>query len=95
MQNGLDGLSRLKVPEDLHEVEVATAFPLNPKETKMIEDRLRQALGRAVRLKTKEDPALILGEHGDSMVPIWSSATVAGLPLEKFPALPCFAMLKK
>ncbi len=29
--------------------------------------------------------ALILGEHGDSMVPIWSSATVAGLTLEKFP----------
>ncbi len=28
--------------------------------------------------------ALILGEHGDSMVPIWSSATVGGLPLEKF-----------
>lgn len=30
--------------------------------------------------------ALILGEHGDSMVPIWSSATVGGLPLDKFPA---------
>ena len=29
--------------------------------------------------------ALILGEHGDSMVPIWSSATVAGLPLEQWP----------
>lgn len=29
--------------------------------------------------------ALILGEHGESMVPIWSSATVAGLPLEKYP----------
>lgn len=29
--------------------------------------------------------ALILGEHGDSMVPIWSSATIAGLPLEKYP----------
>ncbi|MCA9129964.1 MAG: lactate/malate dehydrogenase family protein [Planctomycetales bacterium] len=27
--------------------------------------------------------ALILGEHGDSMVPIWSSATIGGLPLEK------------
>lgn len=25
--------------------------------------------------------ALMLGEHGDSMVPIWSSATVNGLPL--------------
>jgi L-lactate dehydrogenase len=29
--------------------------------------------------------AMILGEHGDSMVPIWSSATVAGLPLEQWP----------
>ncbi len=29
--------------------------------------------------------ALILGEHGDSMVPIWSSATVGCLPLEKYP----------
>jgi L-lactate dehydrogenase len=29
--------------------------------------------------------ALILGEHGESMVPIWSSATIAGLPLDKFP----------
>jgi L-lactate dehydrogenase len=29
--------------------------------------------------------ALILGEHGDTMVPIWSSATVGGLPLDKFP----------
>lgn len=29
--------------------------------------------------------ALILGEHGDSMVPIWSSATVGGLSLEKYP----------
>jgi L-lactate dehydrogenase len=29
--------------------------------------------------------ALILGEHGDSMVPVWSSATVAGLPLEQWP----------
>jgi L-lactate dehydrogenase len=28
---------------------------------------------------------LILGEHGDSMVPIWSSATIAGLPLDKYP----------
>ena len=29
--------------------------------------------------------ALILGEHGESMVPVWSSATVAGLPLDKYP----------
>jgi L-lactate dehydrogenase len=31
--------------------------------------------------------ALILGEHGDSMLPVWSSATVDGLPLAKFPGV--------
>lgn len=30
--------------------------------------------------------AMILGEHGDSMVPIWSSATVGSLPLERYRA---------
>ncbi|MDI6829427.1 MAG: L-lactate dehydrogenase [Armatimonadota bacterium] len=29
--------------------------------------------------------ALILGEHGDSMVPIWSTATINGVPLKSFP----------
>ena len=28
---------------------------------------------------------MILGEHGDSMVPIWSAAQAGGMPLEKFP----------
>lgn len=41
----------------------------------------------AEQLKTPatQTRALILGEHGDSMVPVWSSATIGGLPLEKFP----------
>ena len=29
--------------------------------------------------------ALILGEHGDSMVPIWSSAAIGGVPLKSQP----------
>jgi len=32
--------------------------------------------------------ALILGEHGDSMIPIWSSASYGGLSLENHPDLP-------
>ncbi len=28
--------------------------------------------------------AMILGEHGDSMLPVWSSATLDGFPLTKF-----------
>ena len=31
--------------------------------------------------------AMILGEHGDTMLPIWSSATVDGFPLLKFPGV--------
>ncbi len=35
--------------------------------------------------------AMILGEHGDTMAPVWSSATVGGFPLLKFPgATPTF-----
>lgn len=38
--------------------------------------------------------ALILGEHGDSMLPIWSSATLDGLPLAKWPGLTPAAQTK-
>ncbi len=47
--------------------------------------RLRGYLARKLRVSPTQVQALILGEHGDSMVPIWSSATVAGLPLEQWP----------
>src|SRR5207249_7617361 len=38
-----------------------------------------------LRLAPMQVNALILGEHGDSMVPIWSSASVNGLPLTGLP----------
>ena len=40
---------------------------------------------RSLQVPPTQVQAMILGEHGDSMVPIWSSATVAGLPLEQWP----------
>lgn len=42
-------------------------------------------LANHVHVAPTQVKALILGEHGDSMVPIWSSATVGALPLEKYP----------
>jgi L-lactate dehydrogenase len=45
--------------------------------------RFRSLIARELHVPPTQVSALILGEHGDSMVPIWSSATVAGLPLEK------------
>jgi L-lactate dehydrogenase len=47
--------------------------------------RLNSHLARRLNLPATQVRALILGEHGDSMVPIWSSATVAGLPLAQWP----------
>src|SRR6266436_3676377 len=47
--------------------------------------RFRSYLARRLQVPPTQVQALILGEHGDSMVPIWSSATVAGLPLEHWP----------
>jgi len=47
--------------------------------------RFRSLIAQRLAAPPTQVSALILGEHGDSMVPIWSSATVAGLPLEKFP----------
>lgn len=43
--------------------------------------RFRSLLSEDLGLPATQVKALILGEHGDSMVPIWSSATVAGLLL--------------
>lgn len=42
---------------------------------------ISEAMGTA----PTQTKGLILGEHGDSMVPIWSSATVGSLPLDKYP----------
>jgi L-lactate dehydrogenase len=47
--------------------------------------RLRGYLARKLQVPAAQVSALILGEHGDSMVPIWSGATVAGLPLHQWP----------
>lgn len=47
--------------------------------------RFRSLIAAQLQAPATQVSALILGEHGDTMVPIWSSATVAGLPLEKFP----------
>jgi L-lactate dehydrogenase len=43
--------------------------------------RFSSLIARDLHLAPTQVKALILGEHGDSMVPIWSSATVNGLPL--------------
>ena len=45
--------------------------------------RFRSLIALETGLPPTQIKALILGEHGDSMVPIWSSATAGGMPLVK------------
>jgi L-lactate dehydrogenase len=47
--------------------------------------RFRSLIAQRLEAAATQVSALVLGEHGDSMVPIWSSATVGGLPLDKHP----------
>jgi L-lactate dehydrogenase len=43
--------------------------------------RFSSFIAEELKLAPTQVKALILGEHGDSMLPIWSSAAVNGLPL--------------
>src|ERR1051325_9983101 len=47
--------------------------------------RFSSFIADELKLAPIQVKALILGEHGDSMVPIWSSAAVNGLPLSGVP----------
>jgi L-lactate dehydrogenase len=46
--------------------------------------RLRYVLGEHLDIDPRNVHAYIIGEHGDSEVPVWSLANVAGTPLKEF-----------
>lgn len=47
--------------------------------------RLREALGRELRLDPRSVHAQVIGEHGDSEVCVWSGATVGGRSIRSWP----------
>jgi L-lactate dehydrogenase len=47
--------------------------------------RLRYAVGRELNLDSRSVQAQVVGEHGDSEVVLWSSATVGGVRLGDWP----------
>jgi L-lactate dehydrogenase len=46
--------------------------------------RLRQMLGHELKLEPRSIHAQVVGEHGDSSVSLWSSASIGGLPIRQF-----------
>jgi L-lactate dehydrogenase len=47
--------------------------------------RLRQVLGRELGVDARSVHAQVVGEHGDSEVVLWSSATIGGMALRRWP----------
>lgn len=46
--------------------------------------RLKYLMGRQLRVDPRNIHAFIIGEHGDSELPVWSSANVSGIDLHDF-----------
>jgi L-lactate dehydrogenase len=49
--------------------------------------RFRSLLAEGAHCDPRQIDAMVVGEHGDSMVPLWSSATVNGVPLDAVPGM--------
>src|SRR6187549_2719554 len=80
VSNPVDVLTRLAI--DYLKWDPARTIGLG---TQLDTARFRSLIAEEIKLPPSQVKAMILGEHGDSMVPIWSSATVGGMPLEKYP----------
>jgi L-lactate dehydrogenase len=80
VSNPVDILTRLAIEYLRH--DPAKVLGLG---TQLDTARFRSLIALETGLPPSQIKALILGEHGDSMVPIWSSATAAGMPLVKLP----------
>jgi len=51
--------------------------------------RFRYLLSQYARVDARSVHAFIIGEHGDSEVPVWSLANIAGMKLEDYFAMNC------
>src|SRR5260370_2971288 len=80
VSNPVDILTRLAI--DYLKFDPKKAIGLG---TQVDTARFRSLIALETGLPPGQVKALILGEHGDSMVPIWSSATAAGVSLIKMP----------
>jgi L-lactate dehydrogenase len=80
VSNPVDVLTRLAI--DFLKYDPAKVIGLG---TQLDTARFRSLIALETGLPPTQIKATILGEHGDSMVPIWSTATAGGIPLIKLP----------
>jgi L-lactate dehydrogenase len=78
VSNPVDILTRLAIDYLKHDPSKTIGLG-----TQLDTARFRSLIALETGLPPSQIKALILGEHGDSMVPVWSSATAGGIPLIK------------
>src|ERR671916_1472613 len=78
VSNPVDILTRLAI--DYLKLDPTKVIGLG---TQLDTARFRSLIALETGLPPSQIKALILGEHGDSMVPVWSTATAGGIPLVK------------
>ena len=61
IENGFSQLERLRLPEDIKEAKVVSAFSLNDEQRKKLSKKLKDALGRDLALKEEVDPKVVAG----------------------------------
>lgn len=85
-------------PVDVLTYQAVKMFPKKKKQiigsgTILDSARFRFLLGEYLEVDPKSVHAYIVGEHGDSELPLWSTATVGNTSLDKFKKIP--AKIKK
>ncbi|MEO7271768.1 MAG: L-lactate dehydrogenase [Vicinamibacterales bacterium] len=78
-------------PVDVLTFELTRASGLPPERvlgtgTMLDTARLRHVVGAALTIDPRSVHAQVVGEHGDSEVALWSSATAGGVPLRQWPS---------
>jgi F-type H+-transporting ATPase subunit b len=61
IEGGFAHLERLRIPTDIKEAKVVSAFSLQPEQRKALDKKLTEALGRDISLKEEIDSKLVAG----------------------------------
>ncbi len=61
IESGFDQLERVKIPEDIKEVKITSAFPLAEGQRKSLAKKLKEALHKDITLKEEVSPRVVAG----------------------------------
>ena len=61
IKNGFNQLERLSVAEDIHEINIKSAFDLNEEQRKLLSKKIKEVLSRDITLKETVDSNMVAG----------------------------------